>query len=77
MDLEQLDIQEAEQLENLFESSALRFNKLKHTYFKNFIKNNETYLDFLKIGSRHFSFQLPENIDEIFLKKKIHHYFGF
>jgi len=70
MDLEQLDIQEAEQLENLFESSALRFNKLKHTYFKNFIKNNETYLDFLKIGSRHFSFQLPENIDEIFLKKE-------
>ena len=41
MDLEQLDIQEAEQLENLFESSALRFNKLKHTYFKNFIKNND------------------------------------
>lgn len=70
MDLEQLDIQEAEQLENLFESSALRFNKLKHTYFKNFISKNETYLDFLKLGSRHFSFQLPENIDEIFLKKE-------
>ena len=70
MDLEQLDIQEAEQLENLFESNALSFNKLKHTYFKNYIKKNETYLDFLKAGSRHFSFQFPENIDEIFLKKE-------
>ena len=70
MYVEQLDIKEAEQLENLFESSALRFNKLKHTYFKNFINKSETYLDFLKIGSRHYSFQLPENIDEIFLKKE-------
>lgn len=70
MYVEQLDIKETEQLENLFESSALRFNKLKHTCFKNFINKNETYLDFLKIGSRHYSFQLPENIDEIFLKKE-------
>lgn len=70
MYVEQLDIKEAEQLENLFESSALRFNKLKHTYFKNYLNKNETYLDFLKIGSRHYSFQLPENIDEIFLKKE-------
>jgi len=70
MDVEQLDIKEAEQLENLFESSALRFNKLKHTYFKNYLNKNETYLDLLKIGSRHYSFQLPENIDEIFLKKE-------
>jgi hypothetical protein len=70
MYVEQLDIKEAEQLENLFESSALSFNKLKHTYFKNYIRRNETYLDFLKVGSRHFSFQFPENIDEIFLKKE-------
>ena len=70
MYVEQLDIKEAEQLENLFESSALRFNKLKHTYFKSYINKSETYLDFLKIGSRHYSFQLPANIDEIFLKKE-------
>ena len=70
MDLEQLEIQETEQIENLFESSAIKFNKLKHAYFKNFIKKDESYLDFLKIGSRHFSFRFPENIDEIFLKKE-------
>ncbi len=70
MYLEQLENQETEQIENLFESSAIQFNKLKHTYFKNFIKNNESYLDFLKVGSRHFAFQFSENIDEIFLKKE-------
>lgn len=70
MDLEQLEIQETELIESLFESSAIKFNKLKHAYFKNFINKNESYLDFLKIGSRHFSFQFPENIDEIFLKKE-------
>jgi hypothetical protein len=70
MDLEQLEIKETEQLANLFESSAIKFNKFRHTYFKNFINKNESYLDFLKMGSRHFSFQFPENIDELFLKKE-------
>ncbi|MBK7632431.1 MAG: hypothetical protein IPJ23_17355 [Ignavibacteriales bacterium] len=70
MDLEQLEIQETEQLENLFESNAIKFNKFKHTYFKNYLGKNESYLDFLKMGSRHFSFQFQENIDEIFLKKE-------
>ncbi|MFZ1518662.1 MAG: hypothetical protein WAU11_07800 [Ignavibacteriaceae bacterium] len=70
MELDQLEIQEAEQLENLFESSAIKFNKLKHAYFKNYIKKSETYLDFLKTGSRHYAFQLPENIDEVFIKKE-------
>jgi len=70
MDLEQLDIQEAEQLENLFESSAIKFKKLKHTYFKNYINKDDSYIDFLKTGSRHLAFQFPENIDEIFLKKE-------
>ena len=46
MDVEQLDIQEAEQLENLFDSSAITFNKLKHTYFKNYINKDDSYLDF-------------------------------
>lgn len=70
MDLDQLEILETKQIENVFESSAIKFNKLKHAYFKNFINKTESYLDFLKIGSRHFSFQFPENIDEIFLKKE-------
>ena len=70
MELDQLEIQEAEQLENLFESSAIKFNKLKHAYFKSYIKKSETYLDFLKTGSRHYAFQLPENIDEVFIKKE-------
>lgn len=70
MDLQQLEIQEVEQIENLYERGAIKLNKLKHTYFKNYIKKNESYLDFLKTGSRHYAFQLPENIDEIFLKKE-------
>jgi urease gamma subunit len=41
MYVEQLDIKEAEQLENLFESSALRFNRLKHNYFKNYINKTK------------------------------------
>ncbi len=69
MNLEQLDILETEQLEESFENSAIKFNKLKHTYFKDFIKKSESYLDFLKMGSRHYFFRFPENIDEIFLKK--------
>ena len=70
MELAQLEIQESEQIEELFESSAIKFNKLKHNYFKNYLKQNENYLDFLKIGSRHYAFQLPENIDEIFVRKE-------
>lgn len=70
MDLEQLEILETPEIDNVFESNAIKFNKFKHTYFKNFINKNETYLDFLKMGSRHFNFQLPENIDEIFLRKE-------
>lgn len=38
MELDQLEIQEAEQLENLFESSAIKFNKLKHAYFKTILR---------------------------------------
>ena len=64
MNLEQLDIQETQQLEESFENSAIKFNKLKHTYFKDFIKKSESYLDFLKMGSRHYFFRFPENIDE-------------
>ncbi len=67
---EQLEIQEIDQLEDLVKDNAVRFNKLKHTYFKNFINKSGNYLDFLKTGSRHFIFQLPETIDEIFLKKE-------
>ena len=70
MELEQLEIQDTVQLENLYESNAVKFNKLKHTYFKDFLKKSDTYLDFLKIGTRHFAFQLPENIDEIFIKRE-------
>jgi|WetSurMetagenome_2_1015567.scaffolds.fasta_scaffold52281_2 hypothetical protein len=70
MELEQLEIQETKQLENLYEGHAAKFNKLKHTYFKDFLNKSETYLDFLKAGSRHFVFQLPANIDEIFLRKE-------
>ncbi|MDP2365604.1 MAG: hypothetical protein Q8M94_17785, partial [Ignavibacteria bacterium] len=70
MDLEQLEIQETELLENFYQSNAVKFNKLKHTYFKDFLKKSDTYLDFLKVGTRHFAFQLPENIDEIFIKRE-------
>ncbi len=70
MELERLEIQETLQLENLYESDAIKFNKLKHTYFIDFFKKTDSYLDFLKVGSRHYAFQLPENIDEIFLKKE-------
>jgi hypothetical protein len=38
MDLQQLEIQEVEQIENLYERGAIKLNKLKHTYFKNYIK---------------------------------------
>ena len=70
MELEQLEIQETDQSENLYQNYAVKFNKLKHTYFKDFLRKSDTYLDILKIGSRHFAFQFPENIDEIFLKKE-------
>jgi hypothetical protein len=63
MELEQLEIQETGQLENLYEINAVKFNKLKHLYFKDFLKKPDSYLDFLKMGSRHFAFQLPESID--------------
>ena len=70
MDLEQLEIQEPDLLENKFEIDAIKFNKLKHLYFKDFIKKNDSYLNFLKMGSRHFAFQFPEEIDEVFLIKE-------
>jgi len=70
MELEQLEILETKQLENLYEGNAVKFNKLKHTYFKDFLNKSETYLDFLKAGSRHLVLQLPANIDEIFLRKE-------
>jgi hypothetical protein len=70
MELEQLEIQEPVQLENLYDINAVNFNKLKHTYFKDFLKKSDTYLDFLKVGTRHFALQLPENIGEMFLKRE-------
>ena len=70
MELEQLEIQETAQLDNLYNSNAVKFNKLKHTYFKDFLKKSDTYIDFLKLGSKHYAFQLPENIGEFFLKKE-------
>lgn len=70
MDLEQLEIQEPDLLENKFEIDAIKFNKLKHLYFKDLIKKNDSYLNFLKMGSRHFAFQFPEEIDEVFLIKE-------
>ncbi len=70
MELEQLEIPEIEKFDNQFEVDAIKFNKLKHNYFKNFIKKNDNYLNFLKTGSRHFVFQFPENIDEVFLIKE-------
>ena len=38
MELEQLEIPEIEKFDNQFEVDAIKFNKLKHNYFKNFIK---------------------------------------
>lgn len=70
MDLEELEIPQPELLDNKFEIDAIKFNKLKHLYFKSFIKKNDTYLNFLKIGSRHYAFQFPEEIDEVFLIKE-------
>jgi len=70
MPFEQLEIQKTKQSENLFEDTAVQFNKLKHAYFKSFINKNDNYLDFLKMGTRHIAFQLPDNIDEIFLRKE-------
>lgn len=70
MDLEDLEIQEPVLLNNQFEIEAIKFNKLKHAYFKEFIKKNDTYLKFLKMGSRHFAFQFPNEIDEVFLLKE-------
>jgi hypothetical protein len=70
MELEQLEIPNIDLLDNQFETNALKFNKLKHSYFKNYDKKNENYLNFLKIGSRHFAFQFPDYIDEVFLIKE-------
>lgn len=70
MDLEDLEIQAPALLDNQFEIDAIKFNKLKHSYFKSFIKKNDTYLNFLKIGSRHYAFQFPYEIDEVFLIKE-------
>ena len=70
MDIEELEIPQTEVLDNQFEIDAIKFNKLKHSYFKNFIKKNDTYLNFLKIGSRHYAFQFPKEIDEVFLLKE-------
>lgn len=70
MDFDQLELQKIEQLDELIEVNAIKFKKLKHQYFKGFLKQNETYLDFLKMGSRHFVFQLPDEINEIFIPKE-------
>lgn len=70
MELEELEIPQPELIDNQFEIEAIKFNKLKHSYFKNFIKKNDTYLNFLKIGSRHYAFQFPEEIDEVFFVKE-------
>ena len=70
MDFDQLQFLETEQLDELIEVNAIKFKKLKHNYFKGFLKKHETYLDFLKMGSRHFVFQLPDEINEIFIPKE-------
>lgn len=69
MDFDQTELQETEQIYELIEVNAIKFRKLKHQYFKGYLKKNETYLDFLKTGSRHFVFQLPYEINEIFIPK--------
>ncbi|MDT3695771.1 MAG: hypothetical protein ROY99_05210 [Ignavibacterium sp.] len=70
MDFSQIELQETEQIDELIELNAIKFRKLKHQYLKGYLKKNETYLDYLKTGSRHFVFQLPDEINEIFIPKE-------
>ena len=59
--------------ENTFElipEDSIRFNRLKQQYFKKAKLKDFSYLEVLKEGSKFFTFDLPKEIGEYFVRRE-------
>ena len=54
----------------LLSEDSIRFNKLRQIHFKKSKLRDVSYLDLLKDGSKFFTFDLPINIGELFVRKE-------
>jgi hypothetical protein len=71
MALEELHILEPEQqIDRSYELNLAGFNRVRQRYFKSFQRRNENYLELLKNGSKLFSFNLPDELSEVFNRKE-------
>lgn len=70
-----MDGMAAQGLSENFEQQFSRFRQIARDFFKNYIRFNYDYLDFIKAVTRYYSIEFPQNINEYLITVETAPYF--